>query len=69
MAQDEKRLLYSPKSAARALDVSVSAIYAMMRRGELHFVSVLDGRKIPGSEIERIVQHGTASATADAGTK
>jgi excisionase family DNA binding protein len=57
----EKQLL-SPNSAAQALDVSRSTIYAMMKAGQIKFVSVGADRRIPAKEIKRIASRGVTKA-------
>jgi excisionase family DNA binding protein len=56
MEQDDGKKLYSPNSTAHALDLSRSAVYAMMKSGKLRFVMVGANRRIPASEIDRICQ-------------
>lgn len=55
---DNKPVLLSPNSAARALDVSRSTIYGFMKRGLIKFVQVGSDRRIPVDEINRIVAEG-----------
>lgn len=62
MQTEENRKLYSPNSAARALDLSRSKIYQLMKCGALGYIQIGSDRRIPHSEIERIAQHGTAKA-------
>lgn len=50
--------LFSPNSAARALDVSRSKVYDLMKRGLLHYVIIESDRRIPASEIARIAAEG-----------
>lgn len=64
MQTDESRKLYSPNSAARALDVSRSKVYDLMKCGALRFVMIGSDRRIPADEIQRIASEG---ATAKAG--
>ena len=61
---DEGRRLYSPNSAARALDLSRSKIYDLMKSGELRYVQVGADRRIPASEIVRIAGEGTTAKAA-----
>lgn len=50
--------LFSPNSAARALDLSRSKVYDLMRRGLLNYVIIESDRRIPASEIARIAAEG-----------
>ncbi|MBI4290334.1 MAG: helix-turn-helix domain-containing protein [Betaproteobacteria bacterium] len=59
---DADRKLYSPNSAARALDVSRSKIYDLMKSGALGYIQIGSDRRIPIEEIERLAKHGTAKA-------
>lgn len=52
--------LYSPNNAALALDLSRSKVYALMKTGQLKFVLIGSDRRIPDSEIDRIVREGAA---------
>ena len=52
--QIDSKKLFSPNSAAQALDLSRSKIYDLMKSGSLRFVTVGSDRRIPASEIERI---------------
>lgn len=60
MGTEEGRKLYSPNSAARALDVSRSKIYDLMKSGRLRYVTIDSDRKIPAAEIDRISREGTS---------
>ena len=62
--QTETQKLYSPNNAARVLDVSRSKIYDLMKTGRLRYVTIDSDRKIPASEIDRIVQEGAPDVTA-----
>lgn len=55
---ENKPVLLSPNSAARALDVSRSTIYGFMKQGLIKFVQVGSDRRIPVDEINRIVAEG-----------
>lgn len=55
---ENKPVLLSPNSAARALDVSRSTIYGFMKRGQIKFVQVGSDRRIPVDEINRIAAEG-----------
>jgi excisionase family DNA binding protein len=59
METDEGRKSYSPNSGARALDLSRSKIYELMKNGKLKFVEIDGVRRIPASEIERLAREGT----------
>ena len=61
METEEGRKLYSPNSAARALDVSRSKIYDLMKTGLLRYVTIDSDRKIPASEIDRLSRKRGAS--------
>jgi len=58
----ENQVLFSPTSAAKALDVSRSTIYALMKNGGIKFVVVGSDRRIPFSEIKRIATEGASTA-------
>ncbi len=58
MQTDDDRKLYSPNSAARALDVSRSKVYDLMKCGALRFVMIGSDRRIPADEIQRIASEG-----------
>lgn len=53
-----KPLLLSPNSAARALDVSRSTIYGLMKAGHIKYVQVGADRRIPVDEIDKIARGG-----------
>lgn len=55
---ENKPVLLSPNSAARALDVSRSTIYGFMKQGLIRFVQVGSDRRIPAEEIARIAAEG-----------
>jgi len=55
----EAKQLFSPNSAADALDISRSKIYGLMKSGGLRFVMVDHHRRIPADEIRRIASEGT----------
>jgi excisionase family DNA binding protein len=61
---DEGRKLYSPNSAARALDLSRSKIYDLMKSGTLRYVQIGSDRRIPAAEIARIAGEGTSTKAA-----
>ncbi|MWV11160.1 helix-turn-helix domain-containing protein [Pseudomonas sp. R-28-1W-6] len=58
--------LFSPNSAARALDVSRSKVYDLMKRGLLHYVVIESDRRIPASEIARIAAEGIPAKSEQA---
>ena len=64
MQTDKSRKLYSPNSAAQALDISRSKIYDLMKSGALRFVLIGADRRIPADEIQRLASEGAASAKA-----
>jgi excisionase family DNA binding protein len=53
-----EKLLYSPNSAAIALDVSRSSIYALMKAGLLRYVKFSNERRIPADEVKRLAVEG-----------
>lgn len=63
-AFDEGRKLYSPNSAARALDLSRSKVYDLMKSGALRYVQIGADRRIPASEIARIASEGSTAKAA-----
>jgi excisionase family DNA binding protein len=64
--QDDGRKLLSPNNAARALDISRSQLYALMKCGALGYVQIGADRRIPIAEIERLAKTGTAVGPASA---
>ena len=64
MEVDESRKLYSPNSAARALDLSRSKVYDLMKTGALRFVMIGSDRRIPADEIQRIASEGATAKAA-----
>ena len=64
MESESGRKLYSPNSAARALDLSRSKIYDLMKRGALGYVLIGSDRRIPTEEIERLAKAGTTEKVA-----
>lgn len=62
--EDSKRL-YSPNSAAQALDISRSKVYDLMKCGALRFVLIGSDRRIPAEEVERIVKEGVSTVSRD----
>lgn len=55
----ENQFLFSVDGAARALDLSRSKLYDMMRRGQLRFVMIGADRRIPVEELRRLAAEGT----------
>jgi len=53
-----EKLLYSPNSAAIALDVSRSSIYALMKAGLIRYVKFSNERRIPAEEVKRLAAEG-----------
>lgn len=64
MHSDDIRHLYSPNNAARALDISRSKIYDLMKTGALRFVKIGAGRRIPSEEIQRMAAEGESPQVA-----
>lgn len=64
MQTDENRKLYSPNSAAQALDISRSKVYDLMKSGALRFVLIGADRRIPADEIKRIASEGATAKAA-----
>lgn len=56
---ENKQVLFTPDNAARALDISRSKVYELMKSGVLRFVHIGADRRIPAEEIERIAAEGT----------
>jgi excisionase family DNA binding protein len=55
----ELKKLFSPNSAAHALDISRSKVYDLMKSGHLRFVLIGADRRIPAEEIDRLATEGT----------
>lgn len=53
---DAPRLLLSPDEAARALSVSRSQLYRLIREGRLRSVMLGGSRRIPVASLERLVE-------------
>lgn len=53
--------LYSPNSAAQALDISRSKLYALMKAGSIRYVQIGTDRRIPATEVDRIAAEGTSN--------
>jgi excisionase family DNA binding protein len=64
MEHEDSRKLYSPNNAARALDISRSKIYDLMKCGALGYVQIGADRRIPIEEIERLAKSGTTTKAA-----
>jgi len=60
----EQRRLFSPNSAATALDISRNMVYALMKAGQIKWVTIGADRRIPADEIERIAAQGASTRTA-----
>lgn len=56
-----EQLLFTPNNAARALDLSRSKVYEMMKSGALKFVMVGADRRIPRDELRRIAEQGATT--------
>lgn len=50
--------LYRPNEAAAALGLSRAKIYDLMKRGQVAFVVIDSDRRIPASEVRRLVAEG-----------
>ena len=61
---DGGRVLYSPESAAKALDVSRSTVYSLMKNGRIKFVLIGADRRIPAAEVMRIGAEGAGTRVA-----
>jgi len=59
--QEAQQVLFSTTSAARALDISVSKLYQLMKDGHLKFVYIGAERRIPAAEIQRIASEGCSA--------
>lgn len=66
MQTDDGKKAYSANSAARALELSRSKIYDLMKTGKLKFVMIDSERRIPASEIDRLTREGTEPQQANA---
>lgn len=64
MQTEDNRKLYSPNSAAQALDISRSKVYDLMKSGSLRFVMIGSDRRIPADEIQRIASEGETTKAA-----
>lgn len=60
--KEQSKLLYSTSSAAAALDVSRSTIYALMKAGLLKSVPFGADKRIPAEEVERLAKEGVPCA-------
>lgn len=65
MMTNEGPKLYSPNSAAKALDISRAQIYLLMKLGRIRYVQVGADRRIPAEEIQRITEEGAKTSTAE----
>lgn len=59
-----ERLAYKPQTAARLLDCSRQHVYNLLARGELRSVLIGASRRIPRSEIDRLLDGGGDHAGA-----
>nr|NYU03604.1 helix-turn-helix domain-containing protein [Pseudomonas sp. SbOxS1] len=50
--------LLSPNSVAKALDISRSSVYALMRNGDLAWIPFGSDRRIHISEVQRLATEG-----------
>ena len=62
---DEHRLLLTAEEAARMLSIGRSAIFRLMREGELRGVRIGASRRFPREEIEAYVQRLRAEQAGD----
>lgn len=58
MQPDDSKHLFSPNSAAHALDISRSKVYELMKSGAVRFVKIGATRRIPSGEIQRLAAEG-----------
>lgn len=63
-AEPKQQLLHTPNSACRALDISRTKLYALMREGVLRYVLIGSDRRIPHSELERLAAEGAPAEQA-----
>ncbi|MNZ33994.1 Helix-turn-helix domain protein [compost metagenome] len=56
-------LLLSPNSVAKALDISRSSVYALMKNGDLAWIQFGADRRIPIKEVERLAAEGIPAIT------
>ncbi|MGQ7959896.1 helix-turn-helix domain-containing protein [Pseudomonas sp. SP16.1] len=56
--------LYRPNEAAAALGLSRAKVYELMKRGQLAFVVIDSDRRIPASEVRRLVAEGVPGKEA-----
>lgn len=61
MNAPEEKLLYSPNSAAHALDIARSTLYELMKAGLVKYVTFSNERRIPASEVKRLATEGIPS--------
>lgn len=47
--------LYTPREAARHLDIGLTSLYALLKRGELNAVKLGSLTKIPAESIEAFI--------------
>ncbi len=61
--QKVQSILLSPQQFADRLSISRWTVYAWLQEGRLRSVKIGRLRRIPASEVERIVQEGLQEAT------
>ncbi|MFP3370988.1 helix-turn-helix domain-containing protein [Pseudomonas sp. SIMBA_068] len=66
MASEITPIVLSPNDAAKALSISRSSIYALMRNGALPWVQFGADRRIHIDEIKRLAIEGVPSAVKKA---
>lgn len=54
----QDKVLYSPSSAAAALDIARTAVYELMKHGLIKYVRYGADRRIPASELHRLAREG-----------
>lgn len=59
-------LLMSPNSVAKALDISRSSVYALMKNGDLPWIQFGADRRVSIKEVERLATEGIPRITKDA---
>jgi excisionase family DNA binding protein len=59
-------LVMAPNSVAKALDISRSSVYALMKNGDLAWIQFGADRRIPISEVQRLAVEGIPRITKDA---
>ena len=64
--EDSEQILFTPNHALRALDISRSKLYGLMKSGELRFVMIGGDRRIPAEELKRIAREGAPNKPSKA---